>query len=789
MAFGSKLQELNLTRDEMNRFGEALKKESFRALLNEYAAEISNPENKRQYEEEIKQLEEERGMNVQFIHPESHHVLKTSSAHGKCFINICSNQLIDKPSCAAATDTDGKTGYNWSLPFSLTPGRPDRDAKGNTCVIYDVVYHPDAIHMAENNSRFMNMINSTAIRGIEDSFQIKLNRNTKQLQMRYKGIPHPAVIRRPIPEHVEKKRSSGEDGLSFPYPDQTRPKPDQTGPKPDQTGPKPDQTRPKPDQTGPKPDQTGPKPDQTRPKPDQTGPKPDQTRPKPDQTRPKPDQTEPKPDQTKPDQTGPKPDQTRPKADQTKADQTRPKSDQTRPKPDQTRPKADQTKADQTKPKPDQTRPKPDQTRPKPDQTKPKPDQTGPKPDQTGPKPDQTRPKPDQTGPKPDQTGPKPDQTRCSVSKQPIIPHYTLRYRSVLDLQECFSTRPKHIIIIIDLPLLRSAHDVHVSVTERRLVLESQTASYKLDLLLSYPVHEDKGHAKFNKTNKQLTITLPVVAVKNPVISQSRRDDDDEERKIMSDDEAEEKPHEDTEKPCETDHTESNTHDSALVTCAVSELDRFNLTSEPQLINLLKETHTTDTGDNVMINPTVIRTEPEESDHFHHTCAPEIQNMGTEEDPSDFDINLHEMSVSGSQIQTSATPDDEVHNTSDREQETPFEPNTDERPGAFSQETTMTHEDERKYPVTSSYEQLNACETEEQETKHFSEEPSAPSQYDEAVRSVTSMEETGVSSKDPADTSNPPPVILRETDPDDRELIVCDHKIFCFQNTLCFDLD
>ncbi|XP_051981218.1 protein kintoun [Xyrauchen texanus] len=604
MAFGSKIQELNLTRDEMNRFGEALKNESFRALLNEYAAEISNPENKRQYEEEIKQLEEERGMNVQFIHPESHHVLKTSSAHGKTFINICSNQLIDKPSCAAATDTDGKTGYNWSLPYSLTPGRPDRDAKGNTCVIYDVVYHPDAIHMAENNRRFMNLINSTAIRGIEDSFQIKLNRNTKQLQMRYKGIPHPAVIRRPIPAHVEK--SSGEEGLSFPYPDQTGPKPDQTGAKPDQT------------------------------------------------------------------------------------------------------------------------------------------------------KPNQTELKPDQTGLKPDQTGPKPDQHRCSLSKQPTIPHYTLKYRSVLDLQECSSARPKHIIIIIDLPLLRSAHDVDVHVTERRLVLESQTPSYKLDLLLSYPVDEDKGDAKFNKTNKQLTITLPVVAVKNPEISQIRRDDDDEE-----------KPHEDTERPCETGHTQSNTHDSASVTCAVSELDR----SEPQLINLLKETHTTDTGDDVLINPTVIRTEPEESDHFHHTCAPEIQNMETEEDPSDIDTNPQEMSVSDSQIHTSGTPD--AHNTSDGEQET--EPHTDERPGAFS------HEDEQKYPVMSSYEQLK-------ESKRFSEESSAASQHDQSDRSATSVEETGVSSTDPADTSDPLPEILRETDPDDRELIVCDHNI-CFQNTLCFDLD
>uniref|UniRef100_A0A8C1KB98 PIH1 domain-containing protein 2 n=1 Tax=Cyprinus carpio TaxID=7962 RepID=A0A8C1KB98_CYPCA len=234
---------------------------------------ISNPENKRRYEEEITQLEKDRGTDVQFIHPEAHHVLKTRGAGEKRFINICSNQLIDKPSCEAGRGRGGKAGYNWCLPFSLTPGRPDRDAAGNRCVIYDVIFHPDALHAAETNKRLMELLHSTAVGGVEDSFHIKLDKgHIKQLKMKYKGVPQ--------------------------------------------------------------------------------------------------------------------------------------------------------------------------------------------------------------------------------------------AYRSVIDLE---------IVITVALPLLRSAQDAEVRVQERRLVLESQKPAYKLDLPLSYPVDEDKGDAKFNKTKKELTITLPV----QPIISLS----------------------------------------------------------------------------------------------------------------------------------------------------------------------------------------------------------------------------------------------------------------------------
>lgn len=347
MDFGSKLEELNITTDELNRLSKAMKDEKFRELLHEYAQEISNPENKKKYEEELTQLEQERGNEVKFIHPIAHHVLKTSvNEKEKCFINICSNNLINKPTCEAGRAENGQLGQCWSLPHSLTPGRPDRDSKGNKYMIYDVIFHPDTLYIADKNKRFMKLVNSTAIQGVENAFNVTLDKaNTIFKKVLYKGVPQPAVIRKRIPDQPKRKESSSHDNtFNIPYPDTMSIK----NPKPHS-----------------------------------------------------------------------------------------------------------------------------------------------------------------------------PSLTQ-SQSLEPIQPHYTIKYRSFVDLQDYRCSRdstpglrPKEIIITIDLPLLKTAADVDLNVTDRKLTLQSRKPNYKLKLHLSYPVNEDKGDAKFNKAIKQLIITLTVQSAEN----------------------------------------------------------------------------------------------------------------------------------------------------------------------------------------------------------------------------------------------------------------------------------
>jgi dynein assembly factor 2 len=63
--------------------------------------------------------------------------------------------------------------------------------------VFDVVFHPDTYHLAENNAQFKKMLNNTALDAVEDNFDVQLDRkNLKFPKMKYKGSPIPTVIRK-----------------------------------------------------------------------------------------------------------------------------------------------------------------------------------------------------------------------------------------------------------------------------------------------------------------------------------------------------------------------------------------------------------------------------------------------------------------------------------------------------------------------------------------------------------------------------------------------------------------
>ncbi|XP_029317173.1 protein kintoun-like [Cottoperca gobio] len=222
MEVGDKLKELNMTVDEIDRLTKAFKDEKFKEMLRDYAHELSDPENKKKYEEEIKLLEQERGNAIEFIHPEPFRALRTSvNGKQKCFINICSNDKVGKPECKWGVSEEGRRGQCWSLPHSLHPGRQDTDPKGNKIMIYDVIFHPDTLHIASKNKRFTDMVDGTAIQGIQDNFKVTLDKNNiREMRTKYKGTPQPCVIRKPITGYKTKEQVEEPAPLAFPYPDE-----------------------------------------------------------------------------------------------------------------------------------------------------------------------------------------------------------------------------------------------------------------------------------------------------------------------------------------------------------------------------------------------------------------------------------------------------------------------------------------------------------------------------------------------------------------------------------------
>lgn len=193
-------EKMDISSDEVNRIGEALKSEDFRKMFVEYCEEITDPENRKLYEKEITQLERERGVSVTFVNPQPGYVIKTcSDGVTKTFINVSTSDKIEKPSNTPATNQDGKRGLNWQLPYTLSPPRRDMDKKSQICHVYDVVFHPDALHLSTKNSAFRSLVNDTAIDAIQQAYNVKLDRaNLKFPKIAYKGVAKPTVIRKRI---------------------------------------------------------------------------------------------------------------------------------------------------------------------------------------------------------------------------------------------------------------------------------------------------------------------------------------------------------------------------------------------------------------------------------------------------------------------------------------------------------------------------------------------------------------------------------------------------------------
>ncbi|NXL65372.1 KTU protein, partial [Chordeiles acutipennis] len=168
-----------------------------RALFSEYAAELTDPEQRRLYEEEVAALERERGVEVRFVHPTPGYVLRTSQAGSRrCYLNVCSNPQIAAPQACPEPG-----GQRWALPYSLAPGREALGHGGRRRLVYDVVFHPAALRLAARSPRFRRLLSDTALDAVQRHCAVQLDRaNAAVLRgTKYKGVPQAPIIRTPLP--------------------------------------------------------------------------------------------------------------------------------------------------------------------------------------------------------------------------------------------------------------------------------------------------------------------------------------------------------------------------------------------------------------------------------------------------------------------------------------------------------------------------------------------------------------------------------------------------------------
>ncbi len=206
------LKKVKPTRKELESIGEALKSAEFRSMLADYAKEINDPANKTKQMREMYEMEAAKGVHCTFLTPVPGYVIKTrvlagTGKHantdddelvgfGKVFVNVCSNENIGKPELKKAA---GSVGAHWSIPYSTSKPRRDVDKAGANCTVYDVLFHPESVAMADRNQAFRRMINSTALEGIENAFKLQLDRKRLRFpKLKFKGSFHTTVLRRPL---------------------------------------------------------------------------------------------------------------------------------------------------------------------------------------------------------------------------------------------------------------------------------------------------------------------------------------------------------------------------------------------------------------------------------------------------------------------------------------------------------------------------------------------------------------------------------------------------------------
>lgn len=192
-------ENIDITCEEFKRISAALQKDEFRKLFLDYCEEIQDPENRKVYEAEIKQLEAERGVDVTFLNPQPGFVLETSvNGDSKCFLNIATCEKITPPSSEVCINPKNNVkGSNWSIPHALAPPRKDYDNNNSRCQVYDVIFHPKALNLAQGNASFRQFLIDTACNGIEKEFKVRLDRvNIKTCSnLNFKGVQSASVIR------------------------------------------------------------------------------------------------------------------------------------------------------------------------------------------------------------------------------------------------------------------------------------------------------------------------------------------------------------------------------------------------------------------------------------------------------------------------------------------------------------------------------------------------------------------------------------------------------------------
>jgi len=203
-----------VTAEEISKLTKAMKNEEFRAHIDEYTREISDPAHRQEYLDYLAQIEAKgempEGQQLLRCQPGlcvKTHITFKNGQKQKCFINIVHCDRLDDLSFSPAQKG---TGQQVHLPYSLSPPRPDRDHKDEYCMTTDFAVSTGTFMRAQQNSQIMKMMIDTAADGMAQQFlkgHEEVSKDYKVMQrMNCKGgQPMPMSVRAELLKDKGKK--------------------------------------------------------------------------------------------------------------------------------------------------------------------------------------------------------------------------------------------------------------------------------------------------------------------------------------------------------------------------------------------------------------------------------------------------------------------------------------------------------------------------------------------------------------------------------------------------------
>lgn len=209
--------KVQISKEEADSIEKAFEAKEFRDLMAEYVSEISDPKYRAEQDEYLRQLEKQNevpdGKDV--LRPETGFVMKfkyskkkknventnkatTSNpkqpkAKEKLFVNIVHAKQVCQPtySSSKAVDKNGRTGRNWSIPYTLGPMRMEADNKKSLVPTFDCCFHPLALMYATKSVPYRDLIATTVREGVTQQFKaVNESVNIDEQYLVLKGVQY-----------------------------------------------------------------------------------------------------------------------------------------------------------------------------------------------------------------------------------------------------------------------------------------------------------------------------------------------------------------------------------------------------------------------------------------------------------------------------------------------------------------------------------------------------------------------------------------------------------------------